>query len=419
MCELCGCTIYIESGKQAILGRAEEIVGKLNLARSIVELFEDCERIAYEVVADSSPSHDGDQVLDVCRWVHSLHEPIYKERLPKYLEAAKDVFSRLPVKDDRKEAVTLYHQLEQLLKKINDAELESIKDGNIREALRAVKNVHDNNAVKKARVSERYGRVTCKDGSFPLTVSLRVRSNSPTVRSPIEFPEQVRAKRYCRQRNRVPFMSKVTETNSRMVDVRSMPSPARHSHIFKIFDEMSPGEKLLVVNDHKPIHLVQVMKHERRDFDAASYEAYQKGPKEWGGVFKKKEAAEPSQNDEVVITSFEKERTYNEDAFSPVPIYSTNEYRVILTYFKAGQFIPVHKPNIDVVFLVRLGTSEVVAGSERQQIKAYTDMEALHLVSPPPNDSDHEEVVEKLRNGRFGHLWCAGLTNRSLVCRNI
>ena len=154
-----------------------------------------------------------------------------------------------------------------------------------------------------------------------------------------------------------------------MVDVRSMPPHVRHSHIFKIFDEMLPGEKLLVVNDHEPIHLVQLMKHERRDFDAASYQAYQKGPKEWVGVFKKKETADPVKSDGVVITSFEKERTYDEHAFSPISIYSTNEYRVILVYFKAGQFIPVHKPNIDLVFLVQSGTGELGAGGMRQEIK--------------------------------------------------
>lgn len=101
-------------------------------------------------------------------------------------------------------------------------------------------------------------------------------------------------------------MSKVTETNSRMVDVRSMPPRVRHGYIFKIFDEMSLGETLLVVNDHEPIHIVQFMKHERRDFDADAYQAYQKGPKEWIGVFKKKAAPESSQNNGVVITQFRK-----------------------------------------------------------------------------------------------------------------
>jgi len=119
----------------------------------------------------------------------------------------------------------------------------------------------------------------------------------------------------------------------------------------------------------------------------------------------------------IVSTSFEKERAYDEHVFSPVPVYSTDQYRVILTYFRAGQFIPVHKPDIDLIFLVHSGSGEVVAGETKQQVKAgdiiivprgqsrgvraHTDMEALHLVSPPPNDADHEEVVKKLASGRF------------------
>ncbi len=212
-------------------------------------------------------------------------------------------------------------------------------------------------------------------------------------------------------------MSSQTGANTQTIDVRSMPPPMRHNHIFKIFDEMAPGETLLLVNDHEPVHLLHFMKHERRDFDANAYQAYQKGPNEWIGVFKKKVTPESPQNNDVIITSFEKERKYDDQNFSPIPIYSTDNYRVILTYFKAGQFIPVHTPNIDLVFLVQSGSGEVVSGSKRvgiksgdiviipkgqsRGIKAHSDMEALHLVSPPPNDIDHEEVAKKLQAGRF------------------
>jgi len=229
-------------------------------------------------------------------------------------------------------------------------------------------------------------------------------------------PKQVRVNQYGKQRH-IPISMSTLRTNSRTVDVRPMPAMTRHSHIIKIFEELAPGESLLVINDHEPIHLVQFMKHERQDFDASSYQAHQKGPKEWVGVFKKKDIPEPTQNDGVVITSFEKERNYDDHAFSPIPIYSTDQYRVILTYFKAGQFIPIHKPDIDLVFLVQSGTGEIIAGERRAQIKpgditiipkgqrrgikAYSDMEALHLVSPAPSDSDHEEVVKKLGNGQF------------------
>ncbi len=200
------------------------------------------------------------------------------------------------------------------------------------------------------------------------------------------------------------------------IDVRALPPPSRHSKILEVFDKMSPGEKLLVINDHEPVHLVQFMKHERRDFDASSYTAYQLGPREWIGEFHKNKAGDAMRADHI-FTSFESERTYNEDSFSPVPIYSDPGYRVILTYIKAGQFIPVHSPGSDLVFLIHKGKGTAIAGEKEYQvgpgdilivnrgvkrgIKAETDMEALHLVSPPPADKDHEEVSSKIAQGKF------------------
>lgn len=207
------------------------------------------------------------------------------------------------------------------------------------------------------------------------------------------------------------------ESQLEIVDVRSLPPPARHSHIFKIFDQLKPGETLLVVNDHEPVHLVQFMKHERRDFDHASYKAYQKPSGEWIGEFRKKAEQKPSGQSGIVFTSFEKEKTFDESAFSPVPVYTSKDYKVILAYFKSGQFIPIHSPGVDLVLLVHSGRGEMVAGEEKfgvkpgdvvivprgskRGIKATTDMEVLHLVSPPPTDKDHEEVARKLSAASF------------------
>lgn len=206
-----------------------------------------------------------------------------------------------------------------------------------------------------------------------------------------------------------------SEENERVIDVRSLSPPARHSYIMKIFDELSIGQTLLVVSDHEPVHLVQFMKHERKEFDLASYRAYKRGPAEWVGVFKKKE--NEVQKESAIFTSFEKERTLDDSAFSAIPVYTSKDYRVILAYFKAGQFIPVHAPKIDLVLLVYSGTGEVVAGNERREVKpgdvvivprgekrgvrAISEMEILHLVSPPPTDADHEEVAKKLMERTF------------------
>lgn len=200
------------------------------------------------------------------------------------------------------------------------------------------------------------------------------------------------------------------------IDVRDLPPHQRHSKVLELFDTLKPGEALSVVNDHEPVHLVAFMKHERRDFDSEAYKAYQRGPGEWVGVFAKRAGALQTKEGPV-LTSFEKERQYSDSSFSPVPVYTTSSYRVLLTYIKAGQFIPVHTPGIDLIFVVQSGRGIAVAGSERRAISpgdivivprgvrrgilAQTDMEALHVVSPPPSDSDHEEVSRKIAAGSF------------------
>lgn len=88
--------------------------------------------------------------------MHSLHEPIFRKRLPKYLDAAKDIFSKLPVQGDIKEAITAYHQLEQLVKEITDDDLTSIGNEKVRTVVKAVKGVHDSNLAKKTKLRERY-----------------------------------------------------------------------------------------------------------------------------------------------------------------------------------------------------------------------------------------------------------------------
>jgi hypothetical protein len=137
--------------------RAQEIVKLLGLTPQTVELFEDCERISHAVAAYSFPSFEGGDILETCRWVHRLHEPLYRERIPRYLAAAKDILGKLPVKGDVRAAITDYHQLEQLLDEIGDEELASIADKNVRQILKAVKLVHDNNLAKKTNLNAKYG----------------------------------------------------------------------------------------------------------------------------------------------------------------------------------------------------------------------------------------------------------------------
>lgn len=201
------------------------------------------------------------------------------------------------------------------------------------------------------------------------------------------------------------------------MDVRNLPPGQRHEVIFRVFDEIKPGEHILVVNDHEPVHLVHYLRHERKDFDIDAYAAHERSPGVWTAVIKKKVDLGGDQAVQVIRTSFSEERSFSAEEFSPVPVYTGKSYRVILTYFKAKQFIPVHTPKIDLVFVVMRGRGVMVAGDRRFPIKegdvvivpagtkrgvlAETDMEALHLVSPAPTDGDHEEVAKKLQDGTF------------------
>jgi len=202
-----------------------------------------------------------------------------------------------------------------------------------------------------------------------------------------------------------------------VIDVRDIPPMQRHSLILERFEKLRPGDRLVIVNDHEPLHLLYLMQHEREDFDPSSYAASEVEPGRWVAVFAKRTAPPTQRGDGVVLTSFDKVRHFDDHQFTPIPVYSKDSYRVLLVFLKPGQFIPVHTPHNDLVLLVVKGRGEVVAGDERSKVfpgsvvivpantkrglKAETELEALHLVTPPPTDADHEEVEKKIEEGRF------------------
>lgn len=110
-------------------------------------------------------------------------------------------------------------------------------------------------------------------------------------------------------------------------------------------------------------------------------------------------------------------KSFNEERFNPKVIYQSREIKVIVAYFKEGQFIPVHTPGVDLVLCILDGKAEVVAGDERmvagekdiiivpqgvkRGIKALTELTVLHIVQPPPSEEDHEEVHRKIAQGIF------------------
>jgi quercetin dioxygenase-like cupin family protein len=124
-----------------------------------------------------------------------------------------------------------------------------------------------------------------------------------------------------------------------------------------------------------------------------------------------------SEEKKVVKVNAQDLKSFDEKKFNPKAVYQSDQTRVILAYFKKGQFIPVHKPNIDVILCILEGEAEVVAGDERiktkvndliivpkgvkRGVRALTDLTVLHVVQPPPSEEDHKEVHQRLSQGKF------------------
>ena len=110
-------------------------------------------------------------------------------------------------------------------------------------------------------------------------------------------------------------------------------------------------------------------------------------------------------------------KSLDDSKFTPKPVYQTDEMKVVLAYFKPGQFIRVHSPQVDVVLCVLEGEAEMVAGDEqliakkndliiipkgvKRGVKALSELTLLHVVQPPPGEKEHNEVHRKIGEGKF------------------
>lgn len=159
MCE-CGCAEYVKhqsGGKQVVFDRAVEIVRKLGITAENLHLFEDGEYICGLLSPKIPPANDAAEVWDVVQTMHRLHERIHREEHQKGLAAAKDVFSKLPAKGPTRETMTLYHQLEQLQRELNDSDLDSlVSDPPLRATFHALRHVHDRSRERRAELSQQY-----------------------------------------------------------------------------------------------------------------------------------------------------------------------------------------------------------------------------------------------------------------------
>ena len=86
-------------------------------------------------------------------------------------------------------------------------------------------------------------------------------------------------------------MSTTTENIKATVDVRTIPPRDRHPLIFNTFDNLSPGDGLLLINDHDPKPLFyQFQAQSKGEF---TWNYLEQGPSIWRVRIGKTENAAP------------------------------------------------------------------------------------------------------------------------------
>lgn len=119
----------------------------------------------------------------------------------------------------------------------------------------------------------------------------------------------------------------------------------------------------------------------------------------------------------VFLKSYRDAAAFAQGKFNPVALAGNERAKVILACFEPGQFIPVHRPGVDLALVVLEGTGAIVAGEKEERlgpgtvafipageargIKAETRLVLLHVVTPPPTEADHAEVKKGLMRGTW------------------
>jgi len=118
-----------------------------------------------------------------------------------------------------------------------------------------------------------------------------------------------------------------------------------------------------------------------------------------------------------ILSSYQEVVDFRPERFNPVVLAESDRTKVILACFEPGQFISVHRPGVDLTLVVLEGEGQIVAGDDEQHvgpgavafvpageargIKAETRLVLLHVVTPPPTDEDHVQVMAGLQRGAW------------------
>ena len=119
----------------------------------------------------------------------------------------------------------------------------------------------------------------------------------------------------------------------------------------------------------------------------------------------------------VFRTSYRDSITFRPEKFNPVLLAAAAHMKAVLTCLEPGQFIPAHRPGVDMLLIVLEGEGQLIAGDQQEAagpgtvvfvpareargVKATSRLVALHIVSPPPTEKDHAEVMARLKQGKW------------------
>ncbi|MBV0925864.1 cupin domain-containing protein [Halomicroarcula limicola] len=119
----------------------------------------------------------------------------------------------------------------------------------------------------------------------------------------------------------------------------------------------------------------------------------------------------------MVATDFDSEREFDDDRFRAHVLAESAAQKVVLGYFRPGQFIPVHAPDSDVAITVHEGEGTVregetdhrvepgsvvvVPAGEARGVRAESELTATLVTAPPPGDAAHDPVRRGLSQGEF------------------
>jgi len=119
----------------------------------------------------------------------------------------------------------------------------------------------------------------------------------------------------------------------------------------------------------------------------------------------------------VYLKSYRDSAAFRPEKFNPVMVGASAKMKALLTCLEPGQFIPVHRPGVDMLLVVLEGEGRVVAGDQEEAagpgttvfvpagetrgLRADSRLIAMHVVSPPPTEADHVEVAARLKQGAW------------------